>query len=73
MLPVWEVRPPMVVLSDASFAFNHTWLDFVVACLINGVVWSGMPTPAWLLRILRESKEGQTYVGQLEAVAALAP
>lgn len=66
-------RPPLVVLSDASFAAAHTWLGFVVACPIRGVCWSGMPTPTWLLLLLQETKARRTCIGQLEAIAALAP
>ena len=30
-----EIRPPIVVLTDASFATGHTWLGFVVSAVCS--------------------------------------
>jgi hypothetical protein len=72
-LPIHRgVRHSVVVLTDASFASDHTWLGFLVAHPINGVVWAGMATPAWLLAWLASIRVRGTYIGQLEAIAVAA-
>lgn len=38
-----------------------------------GVFWAGMPTPEWTLCAFASHRERTTYIGQLEAIAALAP
>jgi len=68
-----DVRPPVVVLSDASWEVGHTWIGFVVLCPFSGVRWAGMPTPSWLLDWLSRLRAKQTYIGQLELAAALTP
>jgi len=68
-----RVRPAAVVLSDASWETNHSWLGFLVICPICGARWAGSPTPMWLLALLRRHKLAQTYIGQLELAAAAAP
>lgn len=79
-LPDFEVRfrqtrvsPPVVVLSDASWETNHSWLGFLVLCPSGGAFWAGSPTPTWLLDLLRHHKAAGTYIGQLELAAAAAP
>jgi len=79
-LPDFEVRfrrtnvlPSVVVLSDASWETNHSWLGFLVLCPLRGAVWAGSPTPAWLLSLLKRHKAAGTYIGQLELAAAAAP
>lgn len=68
-----DVRPPVVVLSDASWETEHTWIGFVVFCPIHGARWAGTPTPPWLLAWLSRLRAKQTYIGQLELAAALTP
>lgn len=79
-LPDFEVRfrrtnvlPSVVVLSDASWETNHSWLGFLVLCPLRGAFWAGSPTPAWLLSLLKRHKAAGTYMGQLELAAAAAP
>ena len=67
------IRPPIVVLTDASFATGHTWLGFVVCCPWNGMRWAGMETPAWVLQLLRRYKQRDTEIGPLETIVADAP
>ena len=67
------IIPAGVILTDASFEASHAWLGFLVVCPIRGGVWAGMATPPWLLALLELHKARDTYIGQLEAVAALAP
>ena len=68
-----DIRPPLVVLTDASFEIGHTWIGFVVCCPWNGMRWAGAPSPDWLMRLLASHKERQTYIGQLEAVVCASP
>lgn len=70
---VRDLRPPVVVLTDASWEASHTWLGFLVYHPWNGGWWAGAPTPPWLLRVLAEHRVRQTYIGQLEAAAMCAP
>jgi len=79
-LPAFTVRfrrerilPAAVVLSDASWETNHSWLGFLVLCPLRGACWAGSPTPTWLLELLRRHKRAATYIGQLELTAAAAP
>ena len=67
-----RITPATVALTDASFAADHKWLGFLVACPVRGMVWAGMDTPLWLLELFRKHKERRTYIGQLEAVVAAA-
>lgn len=39
----------------------------------GGAFRAGMPSPEWFLRAFATRRECSTYIGQLEAVAALAP
>ena len=68
-----RVCPACIVLTDASFATGHMWLGFLVCCPIRGGLWAGIETPAWLMKLLRQHKERDTYIGQLEAAVAPAP
>ncbi|KAL1510245.1 hypothetical protein AB1Y20_006569 [Prymnesium parvum] len=68
-----ELCPPIVVLTDASWEIGHTWIGFVVLCPMHGVRWAGTATPPWLLEWLARLRVQQTYIGQLEVAAALAP
>ena len=68
-----DVRPCLVILTDASFETSHTWLGFFVCCPLCGVRWAGCSTPKWLLRMLARHKQRDTYIGQLEMVVADAP
>lgn len=79
-LPAFQVRfkrerllPAVVVLTDASWETNHSWLGFLVVCPLHGAYWAGTPTPEWLLELLRSHKTAGTYIGQLELAAAAAP
>ena len=56
-VPIYrDLRPAIVVLTDASFATGHTWLGFFVHCpYLNRSWWAGMPTPPWLLALLASS------------------
>lgn len=65
--------PPIVVLSDASWETNYSWLGFLVACPIHGARWAGCSTPSWLLELLQRHRQAGTYIGQLELAAAAAP
>jgi len=67
------IIPAGVILTDASWETKHTWLGLLVICPIRGGVWAGMSTPLWLLTLLERHKARKTYIGQLEAAAALAP
>ena len=67
------IIPAGVILTDASFEASHKWLGFLVVCPIRGGVWAGMATPPWLLELLEFHKARDTYIGQLEAIAAVAP
>jgi len=66
-----DSSPPVVVLSDASFERGYGWLGFVVSSPFDGVFWAGAPTPGWMLRLLADHRVRGTYIGQLEALAAL--
>ena len=68
-----RIRPTCVVLTDASFATGHKWLGFLVMCPICGALWAGLPSPEWLLELLRRHVVRQTEIGQLELAAAAAP
>ena len=68
-----DVRPPVVILTDASFEQRHTWLGFLVLHPWNGARWAGAPTPQWLLRLFERHRARQTYIGQLEGIELLAP
>mmetsp|Transcript_16082 Transcript_16082/g.36700 ORF Transcript_16082/g.36700 Transcript_16082/m.36700 type:complete len:515 (-) Transcript_16082:104-1648(-) len=71
-IPIFpDSSPHVVVLSDASFERGYGWLGFVIASPFDGVFWAGAPTPAWMLRLLTEHRVRGTYIGQLEALAAL--
>ena len=68
-----EPRPPVVVLTDASFETGHTWLGFLICCPIAGCVWAGEETPEWLLALLARHKRRESYIGQLETAIASGP
>ena len=70
---VRDIRPPIVVLTDASWELSHTWLGFLVLHPWNGARWAGSATPSWLLRVLERHKARQTYIGQLEGIELCAP
>ena len=42
-------------------------------CPICGALWAGIPSPEWLLELLRRHTVRQTEIGQLELAAAAAP
>jgi len=68
-----RVLPAVVVLTDASWETNHSWLGFLVVCPLRGAFWAGSSTPAWLMDLLRSHKLAGSYIGQLELAAAAAP
>lgn len=67
-----DPRPPIIVFSDASWEPGHSWLGLVVFHPDHGCFWAGMETPEWLLSVFARHRARHTYIGQLEAVAALA-
>mmetsp|Transcript_12548 Transcript_12548/g.31296 ORF Transcript_12548/g.31296 Transcript_12548/m.31296 type:complete len:233 (+) Transcript_12548:104-802(+) len=71
-IPIFpDSSPQVIVLSDASFERGYGWLGFVVSSPFDGAFWAGAPIPAWMLRLLAEHRTRGTYIGQLEAIAAL--
>ena len=74
-VPIYrDLRPAIVVLTDASFATGHTWLGFFVHCpYLNRSWWAGMPTPPWLLALLASHRLRETYIGQIEGAVTSCP
>jgi hypothetical protein len=68
-----DIRPPLVILTDASFEVGSTWIGFLLCCPWNGARWAGCPTPPWLLRLLETHRKRDTYIGQIEAAVVAAP
>lgn len=66
-----DSRPPVVIFSDASWEADGSWLGFVVIHPELGGFWASAATPPWLLHIFELHRARKTYIGQLEAVAAL--
>ena len=70
---VRDPRPTLVILTDASWERNSTWLGFLVCCPWNGARWAGCPTPPWLLDLLERHRRRETYIGQIEQAVIASP